>query len=121
MYVIDQDIANQISKTQKFRNPKMARLFSATEEEAELIEIEEREKIGELSGDQVARGWIMYAPLLFEHAAITNFIREKGSYYLRAMMPEILTSSEAALIAQKDIMLTEEETMALKELFDKRL
>ncbi|MCY1719129.1 hypothetical protein OU798_02165 [Prolixibacteraceae bacterium Z1-6] len=68
MYEFDQDLANRIAQTVDLKYHLTKRLFQDTEEEAEEIE----EKIRQLvlkrtNSHDVARGVIVYLPLLMEN------------------------------------------------------
>src|SRR5690606_24477851 len=91
--------------------PEMVRLFSAkTDEEADRMELESRRKVAARTGmEQVGRAVSIFAPLLLEHEAITWYINRTQDYSLRKVAPEILSAEEAALWAQREMMISGEE------------
>jgi len=118
MYVLDQDLANDIAAKVPLKYEYMRRMFEANEETANEMEARIREEAGKRTKfDKAARAVMMYAPLLMEHEAISKY-QELTGQYIRNVAPEILTAREAALIAQKDIMMTEQETLDAHRLFD---
>jgi len=111
MYIIDQDIANEIANSQSLTTRWSTEIFKATEEEADRMELEIRAEVKAESDYEVARAVAAYLPLYLENEAITKFISKKRAYSLRLMMPEILSPREAALMAQQDYMMTSEQTI----------
>lgn len=106
MYIIDQDIANEIAKSQTMKYREMLEMFRAIEDQAVEMESLLRREIFKLTNDdQVARAVVAYLPLLLEHKAITNYIDQTKNSQLRMMMPEILTADEAGLMAQREYLL----------------
>ena len=119
MYQIDQEISRDIAATQKMLHPEMIKLFQATEEEAEQLEMEMRAEVLERTKmPGVARAMVMFSPLLLENKAISSYLKVVKDPELRRMMPELLTAEETALMAQRELMdLDEKEVeMLIKEL-----
>ena len=111
MYLIDQEIANEIAAMEKLLYPITQELFKADEEEAGEIEERLREKIiAETQSKNVGRAVMMFLPLLLENRAITSYLRKKKQPRLRSMMPEVTTAEETVYLAMREIMsMTKEE------------
>ncbi|MBN2818615.1 MAG: hypothetical protein JXP36_06580 [Bacteroidales bacterium] len=93
------------------------RMFQATEEEAEAMEMEIRNQVEKETGSsQVARAVSIYLPLLLENEAL-----RKSKTNRKANIPEILTAREASLIAQREIMLNEKETQQTEQMLQRIL
>src|ERR1035437_3698047 len=121
MYLIDQDVANKIA-LQPMKYLEMQNLFQSTEAEADQWEMESRKVVEKQADNQVARAVVIYSPLYLENKAITNYCQQHPQ--LRNQLPEILTAEEMALIAQKDILLSEEQVNQVIKLtldYQKRL
>lgn len=63
----------------------------------------------------------LVAPLLIESEAISAYIEEFQKYSLRAVLPEILSVSEAVALASLEYRLTPEQERKLTELLDAEL
>ena len=111
MYTIDQDIANQIAQTQTMKYIEMEKLFKMDEEEADEYEANLRKEVTKQADKVVARAVVAFLPLFLESGAITNYINQTRTMGLRAMMPEILTAEEAALMAQMDIKMNDSQVI----------
>jgi hypothetical protein len=121
MYIIYQEIANKIAKTVELKYNLTKKMFKATEEQAEEIEIQLRKQItNETNSIKVAMAVSIYLPLLLENEAITQYLN-KTKENLRGLLPEILSPREAALIAQMDQMMTEKETIQAQDMFQRIL
>jgi hypothetical protein len=103
MYLIDQEIANQIARTTPMKYPEMKKLFLMKEAAADRWEMNLRNKIEKQEGEEVARVVAVYLPLYLENQAITRFLRRTKAQSLRMMMPEILTVEEMIYLAQQDL------------------
>ena len=103
MYLIDQDIANDIAK-RPMKYWLMKILFESTEEEAEEIEDLIWKDVQRKYSRNVARATMTSLPLLLEHEAITKYINRVKRYELRMALPEILSPAEGAYLARGDIM-----------------
>ena len=117
MYTIDQDIANQIAKKQTMKYIEMEKLFKMDEEEADKYEMDLRKAVEIQSDDTIARAVVAFLPLFLESRAITNYINQTKTMGLRAMMPEILTAEEAALMAQMDITMNDNQVLLTAKIF----
>lgn len=116
MYEFDQNLANRIAKTVEMKYQLTKMLFGGTEEEAMEIEEKIRSEVLERTDSRsVAKGVIVFLPLLLEHQAISKF-QNKTRLNIRNIAPEILTPKEAALWAQRDCMLTELEKNQVQEI-----
>ena len=103
MYLIQQDIANEIAKgPMKYWLMKI--LFESSEEEAEKIESLIWNETEIQYSDNVGRAISISLPLLLEHNAITKYINKTKRYELRMALPEILSPYEGAYLAKGDIM-----------------
>jgi len=103
MYLIDQEIANEIAKRVPMKYPEIKRAFLMEEEEADQWEMAIRNEVEAQSDRTVARVIGVYLVLLLENQAITKYIRMTKNQSLRTMMPEILTVEEMILMAQGDM------------------
>lgn len=117
MYLIDQEVAREIAQEGTIEPLEIYNIFLAdTEEEAELLEQKIRLKITKKTGNsQIGRAVAIYSPLLWANKAITSYIQRTGDHSLRAVAPEVLTAEETALLAQRDLMLDDEELLILIE------
>ncbi len=117
MYLIDQEVAREITKEGSIKPLEIYNLFMAdNEEEAEILEQRIRWKITKKTGNsQIGRAVTIYSPLLWANKAITSYILRTGDQSLRAVAPEVLTAEETALLAQRDLMLDDEELLILIE------
>lgn len=71
MYIIDQDIANEIARTQTMRSPLMKEWFMMTESQVDKVEVMLRNQIEKETNDyDVAKAVGAYLPLFIEHEAI---------------------------------------------------
>lgn len=110
MYIIDQDIANEIARTQTMQSPLMKEWFMMTESQIDKEEVKLRNQIEKETNDhKVAKAVGAYLPLFIEHEAITGYINQTGKHDLRNLMPEILSAREAALYAQRDYRLHDQQ------------
>lgn len=110
MYLIDQDIANEIVK-EPMKYWLMKVLFESSEKEADEIGCMIRDETERQYGDNVARAISIALPLLLEHKAITKYINNTNQYGLRSVLPEILSPNEGEYLARGDIMYMEKEDM----------
>ena len=117
MYLIDQEVAREITKEGSIKPLEIYNLFMAdNEEEAEMLEQRIRLKITKKTGNsQIGRAVAIYSPLLWANKAITSYIQRTGDQSLRIVAPEVLTAEETALLAQRDLMLEEDEVLILIE------
>lgn len=117
MYLIDQEIARVIAKEGSIKPLEIDNLFMAdSEEEAEILEQKIRLKITKKTGNsQIGRAVAIYSPLLWANKAITSYIQRTSDHSLRAVAPEVLTAEETALLAQRDLMLEDDEVLILIE------
>ncbi len=111
MYLIEQDIANEIAKEGWIEPREVREIFLAdSEDEAERLEQMIRDRLTIKTGNsQIGRAIAVYSPLLWANKAITAYINRSRNYSLRRIAPEVLTVEETALLAQRDLMLDEEE------------
>lgn len=93
-------IWNQIARTQELRTKwaKMAFLLDGME----MAELEDREykELKEKVGQVVAASILDVKPLLLENVAISRFTQDHPMY--REVLPEIVSISEAVLIASAE-------------------
>ncbi len=117
MYLIDQETARKIAREGNIKPLEIQNLFWAdNEEEAEILEQQIRDKFSKKTGSsQIGRAMAVYSPLLCANKAITSYIQRTGDQSLRAVVPEVLTAEETALLAQRDLMLDYEEVLILIE------
>jgi hypothetical protein len=110
MYIISQEIANEIARSQTMQNPLMKEWFMMTESNVEKEEAKLHDRIvKETSDSSVARAVVAYLPLFIEYEAISEYINHTGQHSLRRLLPEILSAREAALWAQRDYMMDDQQ------------
>lgn len=120
MYLIEQEIANEIARERRIKQPEVRAIFEAeTEEEAEVLEQKIRDNMTRKTGNsQIGRAMAVYSPLLWAHESITSYIQRTGDQSLRRVAPEVLTAEETALLAQRDLMLSGEEVqIVIQEIY----
>ncbi len=117
MYLIEQDIANEIAKEGWIEPREVREIFQAdTEEEAERLEQIIRDRLTIKTGNsQIGRAIAVYSPILWANKAITSYINRSRNHGLRRIAPELLTVEETAILAQMDLRLDEEEVYILIE------
>ncbi len=122
MYNIDQQIANEIARSEKLKSPIMREIFSATEATAEKLENKLRKEIAKETGSDLdGRAAIIVLPLLLESEAITSYLNKTGRN-LRHMLPEINDPKEGLFIAMNELPnLTPENLKSLMGVFRKHL
>lgn len=108
MYLIYQELALRIAQMGKIEPKEIRDLFQAkTDEEAEILEDKILTEILAKTGSKrVAKAMAYYSPLYFAHREITSYTQKDKSPGLRALMPEVLSAEELALLAQRDLHLT---------------
>jgi len=110
MYQIDQEIANRIAESYPMRSNLMWDLFQASEEEADKWEALIRQNVEkEMNSKEAARGFLVVGALYLERQAIGMFRRAHPT--MAQALPEILTVEEAILIAAREIMPMEDDSM----------
>lgn len=104
-------IWNQIAP--RMQNKELARIFALTDQAQmdEALSNWARARVG--SEPMLLLAFEELAPLLVENMAISHWT-ERNPQWLGAM-PEVLTPGEAALLAQGDYMLDEQQTRQLIE------
>jgi len=112
------EIWNQIAETQELQTKWAQKAFRLDSDG--MIELEDKE-YGELKanhGQEVAAALLDVKPLLLENVAISRFIQSKGDPGLRNALPEVVTVSEAVMMATMDRWLTEAQHEQLKALLE---
>ncbi len=129
MLNIDQEILNQIARTQEMASFEMKEFFSASSckaDEMEEIHCNNIDKVvvelgykNLMNGRLYSRIWGVL-PLFIEHKAISNYITAHNAFHLRKTLPEVQTPKAAAQIMRKENhMLTKEEMEASEVIFEK--
>lgn len=124
----DQEILNQIARTQEMASYGMKEIFLASQEEADELEEIHYNKIDKvvielgyknlMNGRLASRIWDVL-PLFIEHKAISKYIIANNAFHLRNALPEIQTPKEAAqLMRMENHMMTEEELEAAVVIFE---
>lgn len=112
------EIWNQIAETQELQTKWAQKAFRLDSDQ--MIELEDKE-YGELKakhGQEVAAALLDVKPLLLENVAISRFIRSRGHPGLRNALPELVTISEALMVAAMDRPLTEAQQEQLAVLLE---
>lgn len=114
MYIIDQQIANQIAQTIPLQ--VMQSWFQAREEEVEELESGLiNEIINETGACIVGVAVTAILPLVVESEAISRYINQTQDYSLRLYLPEIKTVHEARLLAEKEFTMTKKQGKKVEE------
>ena len=109
MLEISQEIPNEIAKTTPMAYRLTKVMFSLPEskiDQAEELLMDQIQKEFPKEDEETKsvlsyRVWTVL-PLLLENKAITQFITERNLPELRAVLPEILTPTEAVILIRKD-------------------
>ena len=114
MYLIDQQVANQIAQTVPLQ--AMHTWFRVREEEIEEMEATFIDQITRETGTSII-GVAVTAilPILVESEAITKYISETGDNSLRTDVPEILTIQEAGLMAEREFTMTAKQAKKVEK------
>lgn len=106
---------NAIAESQPLKTEWAQQMFPLPQEDMDLaVENEEKRLMRETSDPVLASAYLKIMPLLWESAAISNYL--KGNPSLRAAIPPIESITEAIMIAKKDFRLTTRELMKLAEM-----
>jgi hypothetical protein len=110
---------NEIAESQPLKTEWAQQMFPLPQEDMDLaLANEEKRLLRETNNPVVASAYLKIMPLLWENEAISNFLRDNPN--LRVAMPEIVSISEAILIARKDFQLTTPEMKKLAEMLRKK-
>lgn len=107
-------IWNEIARTQKLRT-SWAKMAFALDAEA-MAELEDREfkTLKEKVGREVAMAYLDVKPLLLENVAISTYSQAHPNY--RQALPEIVSISEAVMLASKERPLSPTQQASLTSL-----
>ncbi len=117
MYLPSATMLNKVAKTVKLKHPSMDLLFRMKQAELDRFLSGQYKALVEAGNDPVvAQAYQMLAPMLAENEAISEFVETTGDISLRAAFPEILSKAELIMIADQELMLTEEQKRGLARL-----
>lgn len=106
---------NAIADSQSLKTEWARQIFPLPQEDMNLaLENEEKRLIRETSNPVLASAYLKVMPLLWESAAISNYLKDNPG--LRAAMPPIESIAEAIIMARNDFRLTSRELMKLAEM-----
>lgn len=120
MYQIPAALWNEIAATEELSNPSFRRLMAMPQAEMDKA-LDEQATALEKAGhsDAVINAYQAVAPLLAENQAISRFINKTGNSSLRDALPEILTASEAMVVASQDRVLSKSEQQTLQRMLSR--
>lgn len=113
------EIWNQIAETQELQTKWAQKAFRLDSDQ--MIELEDKE-YGELEakhGHEVAAALLDVKPLLLENVAISRFTQEQSAS--RAALPEVVSISEAVMLASQDRPLTTSQQDELRKLLEREV
>lgn len=106
---------NAIAESQPLETVWAQQMFPLPQEDMDMaLENEEKRLARETSNPALASAYLKIMPLLWESAAITNYLKSNPS--LRAAIRPIASIAEATMIARKDFSLTTKELATLAEM-----
>lgn len=122
MYQVPMSVWNEIATSQALGQPWF-QLFRMSPEELpqglETLVDKPAEAMG--ADDKTVLAYRLVAPLLIENEAISSFVVEENRPDLRAAMPELISVSEAVILASQEYRLTPSQQAKLKELLQMAL
>jgi len=106
---------NAIAGSQSLKTEWARQMFPLQQEDMDLaLENEEKRLMRETSNPVLASAYLKVMPLLWESAAISNYLKDNPG--LRAAIPPIESIAEAITMARNDFRLTSRELMKLGEM-----
>lgn len=113
---------NEIAKSQPLSEP-WATLFRMSDEELEKGLETLVDKPAEAAGadNRTALAYRLTAPLLVENEAISSFLQETQQTSLRTSLPEVVSVSEAVILASMEYQLTRSQQEKLRQLLERAL
>lgn len=110
---------NQIAETQTLATPWAEQIFPLPQEQMDKALGREEDRLAKECGDPVvAAAYLALMPLLWERAAISNYLLENPE--LRAAMPPLESLSEALRVAAKDYPMTGSRLKKLQQLLQRK-
>ncbi len=110
-------IWNEIAKTQTLRTAWARKAFQLGQEGMAALEGREwRDLVQKGVSQQAATAYVTVKPLLLENVAISKFTQEQPNY--RQALPEIVSISEAVLLASGDYPLSQTQQSELRKLLE---
>lgn len=100
MTSIAAQIWNEIAKTQTLRTAWARKAFAMNGEEIAAEEDREYKILKAKEGHEVASAFLDVKPFLLENVAISKYTQEHPNY--RPALPEIVSISEAVIVASQD-------------------
>lgn len=110
-------IWNEIARTQKLKTEWARKSFLLNGEEmAELESREWKALVQKKVSEEAATAYVTVKPLLLENVAISKFTQAQPNY--RQALPEIVSISEAVMVASMDYPLSPTQQAELKTLLE---
>lgn len=122
MHQVPAPIWNQIARSQPL-DPFWREVMSADPDEMDKLIESKVDAFAEkyTTDNSVILGFRIVAPLLMENEAISAFIQETGYLNLRASLPEVVSVSEAVMLASEEYRLTPSQQRQLQEVLRQAL
>ena len=122
MHQVPTDVWNEIARSQPLSEP-WATLFRMSDEELEKGLETLVDKPAEAAGadNRTALAYRLTAPLLVENEAISSFLQETQQTSLRTSLPEVVSVSEAVILASMEYQLTRSQQEKLRQLLERAL
>lgn len=117
MYLPPAEILNQVAKTVKLKHRAVRKLFEMTQPDLDKF-LAEQAAVLEAAGHdpKVIVAYQTLDPLLAENEAISQYLEKTGDSTLRMALPELVSKEEAVAIADRELMLTQQQRKALYQL-----
>lgn len=116
---VDSVIWNRIAEKHKLRTKWAEKAFRLGPDE--MVELENREyrEAKKASGHKIAAALMDMKPLLLENVAISQFSQEQSG--LRDALPEVVSISEAVMLASEEYRLTPFQQRRLSKLLQEEM
>jgi hypothetical protein len=109
---------NQVAESQHLKTDWAKQMFPLPQQQLDqALENEEAKLTRQTNDPQLAAAYLKIMPLLWENAAISNFLLANPT--LKIAMPPIESASEAMSVARKDFRLTTGQLTKLSEMLKK--
>ena len=122
MHQVPTAVWNEIAKSQPLSEP-WATLFRMKDEELEkgLETLVGKPAEADGADNRTVLAYRLTAPLLVENEAISSFLQETRQTSLRTSLPEVVSVSEAVILASMEYQLTRSQQAKLKQLLEQAL
>lgn len=122
MQQVPMSVWNAIAESQPLSHP-WATLFRATPETlpAQLEKLVDKPLTAKGADNRVLLAYRLTAPLLVENVAISAYLIESGRQELRSSMPELISVSEAVMLASTEYRLLPSQQAKLQALLSEAM